>query len=536
MRDRDDPEIQEAAERFRFIPRPPEPAGLREVFPDFDRVDEELQKIILLSVAPLSNYVGVLAAVGATYQLIPFHKRLWELPNMERNRGRRTFDLRLWDDVKGQGGFHATAGEEWIRDVMYERFNVLAHEFMHQVHSMFTEDQRKEVEQLFREAKRGGRTLDSYADYNEMEYLAQAYEAYISPRKLPGLGGTAGHTRSEVERLDPSVIPFLETMNSRESYRENEIRAFRQKIQTLTREGNLESAEEEADAALVRYGDHPDLLSALSNVLRLKGDFIRAVEVDQASVEGFPDRIMGYQDLAADRALGWHDHAGAAEAVSGYLSVDPESDEAWLDLAGHQISAGLLQEAEESLERVDSLIGTPNPEERFFAQKAELDLIRGDTTAAKEAYEYSLRNISRGSISAWTELAIMALRKGEMEEAAADLETARAIDKDHPRVREVGALLLDARGESQAAVDSLVALHQEDPRRLETLTELITLLRRTDPVRAAGYVEAGRRLIDAREPVVYFYERDRFVVHGALSVPAIERFQAVVGGWEGRTP
>lgn len=200
LKDRDDPELLEAVERFRAIPRPPEPEGLREVFPDFDRVDEDLQKIILLSVAPLSNYVNVLAVAGATYQLIPFHKRQWELPNKERIRGRRTFDLRLWDDVKGQGGFHSTAGEEWVREVMYERFNVLAHEFMHQVHSIFTEDQQKEVEQLYREAKRAERTLDSYADYNEWEYLAQAYEAWISPRKLPDLRGTAGHTREEVTR------------------------------------------------------------------------------------------------------------------------------------------------------------------------------------------------------------------------------------------------------------------------------------------------------------------------------------------------
>lgn len=528
LKDRDDPELQEAAERFQAIPRPPEPDGLREVFLDFDRVDDDLQKIILLSVAPLSNYIRVLSVAGATYQLIPFHKRLWELPNKERNRGRRTFDLRLWDDVKGQGGFHATAGEEWVKDVIYERFNVLAHEFMHQAHSMFTEDQRKEVEQLFREAKKAGRTLDSYADYNEMEYLAQAYEAFISPRKLPDLSATGGHTLEEVKRLDPSIVHFLEAVNSRESYRENEIVAFGGKIQTLTREGDLEAAEAEADGALDRYGEHPALLSALSSLLRLKGDYGRAVEVGESTIAAFPGRIRGYQDLAAARALGWQDHSTAAEAVSRYLSENPESDEAWLDLAAYQISAGLFDEAEASLERADSIIGTPNPEGSFFSLTAALALVRGDTAAAREAREYSLKNISRGSIPAWTDLAVMALRAGDLEQAATNLETARAIDKDRPRVREVAALLLDSQGETRAAADTLLALHEEDPRRLETLTELITLLGRTDPDRVAGYVEIGRRLIDAREPVEHVYERDRFVAHGALDAPSIARFQAAV--------
>ena len=481
LKDRGDPELQEAVERFRAIPRPPEPDRLREVFPDFDRVDEDLQKIILLSVAPLSNYVAVLAEAGATYQLIPFHKRLWELRYKERNRGRRTFDLRLWDDVKGQGGFHATAGEEWIREVTYERFNVLAHEFMHQVHSILTEDQKKEVEGLYRQAKRAERTLDSYADYNEWEYLAQAYEAWISPRKLPELSGTAGHTREEVMKLDPDVIPFLERMNALDSYRENEIVAFRGKIQYLTREGDLEAAEAEADKALERYGEHFDLLSALSGLLRLKGDYVRAAEVGERTIVAFPHRLRGYQDLAASRALGWHDHAGAAEAVSRYVAEDPGSDEAWLALAGYQISAGLFGEAEVSLEKADSILGSPNPEERFFSLKAELALIEGDTAAAKEAYEYSLENISRGSIPAWTDLAVMALREGDLEQAAKNLETARAIDKDRPRVREVAALLLDAQGEPRAAMDTLMALHEQDPRRLQTLTELIMLSSRFDP-------------------------------------------------------
>ncbi len=540
LKDRDDPQLQEAAERFRAIPRPPEPDRLREVFPDFDRVDEDLQKIILVSVAPLSNYVGVLAEAGATYQLIPFHKRLWELRHKERNRGRRTFDLRLWDDVKGQGGFHATAGEEWIRDVMYERFNVLAHEFMHQVHSILTEDQQKEVESLYREAKREGRTLDYYADYNEWEYLAQAYEAWISPRKLPELSGTAGHTRDELERLDPSVIPFLEKMNALDSYRENEIVAFRGKIQYLTREGDLEAAETEAEGALERYGEHFDLLSALSGVLQLKGDYGRAVEVGGRTIEAFPDRLRGYQDLAASRALGWHDHAGAAEALSRYLAQDPESDEAWLALAGYQISAGLFDEAEVSLRKADSIIGSPNPEERYFSLQAQLALILGDTAAAREAYEYSLENISRGSIPAWTALSVMALREGDLEQAAKNLETARAIDKDRPRVREVAALLLDAQGDTAAALDTLAALHEEDPRRLQTLTELISLLGRFDPERASPYVEAGQRLIDAGDPVEYVYESDRFVAHGALTQPSIARFHAAVerlgGGGRERDP
>ena len=152
----------------------PEPPGLREVFPDYERLDEELRKIVRLSVEPFSNYLPALAVAGATFHLLPFHKLLWQSPHKERTRGTRTFDLRLWDDVKGQGGFHAVGGEEWVRDVRYQRWNVVTHEFTHQVHGMFPDSLRAEVARLFQTAKAERRTLDYYADFNEMEYFAQA--------------------------------------------------------------------------------------------------------------------------------------------------------------------------------------------------------------------------------------------------------------------------------------------------------------------------------------------------------------------------
>ncbi len=528
IRERGDPEIRAAAARFDSLPVPPEPEGLRRVFPDFARVDPDLQKIILRDVAPLSHYVEVLAIGGATFELIPLNQRLWEIPYGEHNRGRRTFDLRLWDDVKGQGGFHASAGEEWVREVKEEHFNVLAHEFMHQVHSMFTEDQRKEVEALFRKAKAEHRTLDSYADYNEMEYLAQAYEAWISPRKAPGLGGTGGHTRAEVEKLDPDVVRFLEKVNDRASYRGNEIIAYRQRIRSLTGDGDLEGARRSGEEALARYGDDVQLLTALAGVARLRGDYAHAEALDQRAIASFPESIRGYLGLAEDRARGRQDHAGAGDAVERYLTVDPGSDEAWLALAGYRLAAGQYDLADRALAKADTLLGPSNPEAGYFSTLAELDLVRGDTAGARRSYDHAIRTISRSNIPGWSAIAEMALARGDVEQAVGVLATARSIDAGSPRVRELAALVGAARGRSSEAVDSLAALNREDPRRLETLTALVSLLGRMDPARARMYADSGQALIERKEPVTYTYERDRFVAHGALTAPAIERFRTVV--------
>ena len=193
----------------------PEPEGLREVFPDYGRLDEELQKIVRLSVEPFSNFLPAMADRGATFHLLPFHKLLWQSPDKESNRGRYTFDLRLWDDVKGQGGFHAVGGEEWVRGVRYQRWNVITHEFTHQVHQMLPDDLREEISRLFEVAKAERRTLDYYADFNEMEYFAQAAEAFISEVKFIDQRGTSGHTRALLAEKDPALFEFLSRVNER---------------------------------------------------------------------------------------------------------------------------------------------------------------------------------------------------------------------------------------------------------------------------------------------------------------------------------
>jgi hypothetical protein len=70
--------------------------------------------------------------------MIPFHKLLWESPTLGGMKGRRTFDLRLGDDVKGCGGRTSSSGADWEKDVKYRRYNVVSHEFTHQVHSFLT--------------------------------------------------------------------------------------------------------------------------------------------------------------------------------------------------------------------------------------------------------------------------------------------------------------------------------------------------------------------------------------------------------------
>jgi len=204
----------------------PEPPFMRDVFTNYHQLDPELRKILRLSVQPLKNYLQMLKEAGSTFYLIPFHKRLYESPQHTGMKGTRTFDLRLWDDVKGCGGFHSTSGEDWEKDVKYLRFNVVTHEFAHQVHAYLTEEQRSEIKRLFSKAKKERRTLDFYANFNEWEYFAVGVEAYVSEEKLADQKLAYGHTRKELLERDPDLYNFIEGLGKEESHEVAEMLAF----------------------------------------------------------------------------------------------------------------------------------------------------------------------------------------------------------------------------------------------------------------------------------------------------------------------
>ncbi len=204
----------------------PEPPFMRDVFINYDQLDSDLQKILRLSVQPLKNYLQTLKEAGSTFYLIPFHKLLWESPHHSGMKGTRTFDLRLWDDVKGCGGIHSTSGEDWEKDVKYLRFNVVTHEFAHQVHAYLTEEQRSEIKRLFSKAKKERRTLDFYANFNEWEYFAVGVEAYVSEEKLADQKLAYGHTRKELQERDPNLYNFIESLAKQESHEAAEILSF----------------------------------------------------------------------------------------------------------------------------------------------------------------------------------------------------------------------------------------------------------------------------------------------------------------------
>ena len=504
----------------------PEPPGLREVFPDYELLDDELQKIVRLSVAPFGNYLPALAVAGATFHLLPFHKLLWQSPHKQRTKGKRTFDLRLWDDVKGQGGFHAVGGEEWVRDVRYQRWNVVTHEFTHQVHGMFPDDLRAEVARLFQAAKAERRTLDYYADFNEMEYFAQAAEAFISEVKFTDQRGTSKHTRDLLAATDSALFELLGRVNARDSYRDVEVRAYRQKGTTLIREGDVTAAAAAAGEALERYGDHPDLLDLLARAHRLQGDYTEARRLHGVSVNAFPDAAVGYAGLAEDVVLEERDHGRAIGLLHTAAQRHPESAELKLRLAAVYYAAGKLDSMELALDSALRLEGSANPYAGTadpWMLRARGSMLREDYERAETAFRHSLENINRQNPSAWADLALLQLLTGRAGSGREDLATARLLDPDGERVLEVESDFAAHDGDTATARLLLEQILAENESRLQAIVKLSELLETGDAEASRALVEQGLRMITEPDPVEFVLRDGDFVPRGGFDESTASR-------------
>jgi tetratricopeptide (TPR) repeat protein len=156
-----------------------------------------------------------LVTVGGRHDLLAELERTTDAKARANLRGRRTFDGRVWDDVRGVGGMQAATGIEALDEASTFGFDTFAHEVAHQVHFFtFSPLQRAKVRSLYRTAMKERRCLDYYAASNEAEYFGQGVEAFVSLAKRPGGETTHGHTRFELLRIDPKLHAFIATLVS----------------------------------------------------------------------------------------------------------------------------------------------------------------------------------------------------------------------------------------------------------------------------------------------------------------------------------
>jgi hypothetical protein len=141
-----------------------------------------------------------MAKAKVTLVIIPRNRKMTDVPAFAGLRGTRTFDGRMWDDVRGSGGMATSAG--WAIGVAEETLvrsagavggygegtNVGLHELAHTIHAKgVTGEERKRITALYAARKKAnGPWTESYGASNEQEYFAQSTNCFFAQNR--GIG------------------------------------------------------------------------------------------------------------------------------------------------------------------------------------------------------------------------------------------------------------------------------------------------------------------------------------------------------------
>lgn len=183
---------------------------IADFMPAYRELEGERRAVVDRAMALFGSRLPRLVAIGGKHDLLLELDRTTDAEARAMLRGKRTFDGRVWDDVRGIGGLSAATGIEALDEAAQFGFDTLVHEMAHQVHyyALKPVDQAR-IRDLYQTAKREGRFLDYYAASNEAEYFGQGVEAFASLGKRPGGETTHGHTRFELWRLDRELHDFV---------------------------------------------------------------------------------------------------------------------------------------------------------------------------------------------------------------------------------------------------------------------------------------------------------------------------------------
>ena len=475
-----------------------EPPFMRDVFINYEKIDYDLQKILCMAVQPLKNYLKALKIAGATFYLSPFHNFLWEAPHNQGLKNERTFDLRLWDDIKGNGGFHSTSGADWEKDVKYLRFNVVAHEFAHQVHSFLSKKHREEIKWLFLKAKKERKTLDFYADFNEWEYFAVGIEAYVSPDKLADQKIGYGHTRQELLETDPDLYYFIEGLSDLDSYEESEILAAVQKAMMSLRSGGKEKGLAILEESIEAYGSHPDFLDAMASIYQREKELDKAKEMYVRAMDEFPGSSTGYLGLAEIFFYTDFDQKKAIALLEdSRIRLSGEVD-ILVKLGELYYFAADVDKAIEVLQGALSIDPFPDPysssDPYFYLAKSFI--AKEEYEKAAKLLDFSLEELDKNNLRVRSERAFVAIMMKDMDAAKEHLDLAIILRERDARVQEIRALFLEDQGKIEEARQGLEKQIGQQPNRVESKILLARMILGPDRERARELLDEVNGKLD----------------------------------------
>jgi len=419
--------------RFAAAPMPNVP-GIEKFVVNWKSLSPRHQKRVALSVAPWKEFVPVLVAGGATYFIKPLSMLLSECPDQQSLHDQRIdTDSRLWDDVRGCGGYHTVTGIEDVERTIFDRYNTVLHELTHQVHGVLPADDSRKIQDLYARAKKRDETshdgfLSRYAGGTVFEYFAEGANSFESPMR--DRYDPREVVRERLARMDPDLEAFVKQLMARTDVSASYPVAYSSGGDDRSYNGQVSEAVAMYEKALAIEPTNEPALVSLANTLVLAN---RASEAESVAARAIAAHPTSGPARVADAEAKWHAGRGLAAARAAIASARATvraEDRYLLDQEGIKL-AWLAGDASGALAAADSLLGYQSDHPDGLRGRAAALALSGRSDVAFPLYDDAVR-LRTGVVDLRCDYARDLLSAGKVDEARRQLGEAKLLDVENP--------------------------------------------------------------------------------------------------------
>jgi len=517
--------------RFASAPMP-KIQGIERYVLNWKELSPRHQKRVALSLAPWKAYIPVLAEGGATLFIKPMYMKLSDAPFMQSLKDQRiSYDSRLWDDVRGAGGYNTVTGVEDVERTIFDRYNTVLHELSHQVQSVLPADEDRKISALYQRAKERDAVaqakgqmafLSRYAGGSVYEYFAEGANALDSPRR--DIYDSREMLRERLQVIDPDLLALVKEM-----FAQTDVSA------------SLPVALAGGAAQHLEHGDAAGAVAAYKRALQLAPEdetvqtgqlFALSVAGDAAGVNELSAKALAAHPdsgrvLAAVAGAQWHTGTPLPQVqalLEGARNKLQGEDRFLVDLATADAlrNQGLAERAQAAYEA--ALVYQADSPEALWGKAASLALAqRWDAAFAQ--YEHVLR-LRTGLVPLRADRLLDTLRAGRLDQAHVQLKEALLLDPTDPQLLALAAwLALSEKDAAGALAQADAALAKGPWCDLAVIVKAAALKALGRGDESAKAVALLRERVKAGMGPQYLYRPEQSAWASVHEMPAVERAQ-----------
>lgn len=503
----------------------PEIPNIEQLVVNWFSLSSRHQKRVALSVAPWQRFIPVLVAGGHTYYIKPIYQLLSEAPGLKTLRDLRIdYDSRLWDDVRGCGGYHTVTGIEDVERTIFHNYDTVLHELTHQVHGVLPPAMARDIEELYRQAKErdegtGNAFLSRYAGGSVWEYFAEGAHALSHPRR--DRFDTREIVLERLEAIDPALRDLVVRVQDEVALEPCYPIAYANRGHDELEQGDPEAAIRAYRDALVLDATEPNALGSLVYALQVDGRAADAAVQAREAADVHPDD----GNLAVRRASAdWHAGSPLEEVIVRLAGARPkirEQDSPTVDLELGRMY-WIHGDGSAALQSYDRALAVQADMPEAIWGRAMAHALEQEWDEAWIAYDEAVRSRT-GIVQLRCDYALDLMRAGETDRAAEQIEEARLLDGTDPTVRALDAWLILVRGDAKRAREIAATVTREfDWCVLASIVEARAALELGDTAAAEATARSIRAQMAVNHPRFVF--RPQWGRYDEVATfPAIER-------------